>query len=216
MSDRTVTAFQKIYKTHEWSGRSLSGPGSDQERTIEFRSFLEEFIKAHGVRSVVDFGCGDWSYARLVNWQGALYTGIDVVDSVIEQNRRTHGSDDVSFMLRESSDTPLPPADLFIAKEVLQHLPTADVHKVLSLASKYQYCILVNDIAHERRASWRRGWKWQEVCGMNIDIDPGGYRLLSLRDAPFQLRAHQALTYQNSYRDLRWTKEVLVTHAGLR
>lgn len=210
MSSRTVTAFQKIYETHEWLGESLSGPGSDPERTTEFRSFLELFIELKRIQSVVDFGCGDWSYAKLVNWKGARYVGIDVVASVIDRNRRLYGSDSVSFMLRESADAPLPSADLFIVKEVLQHLPSTDIFKILSEASRYPYCIFVNDISHERRGGWKRAWRWDKVCTLNVEIQPGGYRPLSLRDAPFHVLAYQSLTYANRYRNMRWMKEVLV------
>jgi len=216
MNNRTVAAFQRIYASHEWRGGSLSGPGSDPERTLEFRNFLEEFIEEKRIRSIVDFGCGDWAYARLVNWGLARYTGIDLVESVIERNRCLYGSDKVSFMLRTSADTPLPPADLFIAKEVLQHLPSAEILSILSLASNYPYCIFVNDIAHERRAGWQRGWRWVQPSEMNVDINPGAHRLLSLREPPFVLQARRALTYENRYRNLRWTKEVLVAEHGVR
>ncbi len=132
------------------------------------------------------------------------------MESVIQVNQQSYGTEKVSFVLRESTEAPLPTADLFIAKEVLQHLPSADVHSILALASNYRYAIFVNDIAHQRRAGWQRGWRWQDVSEVNIDVEAGGYRLLSLRDAPFRLDARQALTYENRYRNLRWTKEVLV------
>lgn len=210
MNNRSVIAFQSIYATHEWKGGSLSGPGSDPERTLEFRNFLENFIESKNIRSIVDFGCGDWTYAKLMDWKGAHYIGIDVVDTVVQRNRELYESARVQFLLRQSLDAPMPQAELFVAKDVLQHLPTEDVHKVLAIASSYQYCIFVNDISHQRRRSWRHAWRWKDFCDVNVDIEPGGYRLLSLRDAPFYLDARIEFTYLNRYRDMRWTKQVLV------
>jgi len=42
--------------------------------TGPYRTSLEDFIRANGVRSVLDYGCGDWQFSRLIDWQQAFYT----------------------------------------------------------------------------------------------------------------------------------------------
>lgn len=215
-------AFSKIYDRHIWKGRSLSGPGSDAERTREFRALLATFMKDHHVQSVVDLGCGDWSYSQLIDWTGIRYTGVDTVDSVVEKNQRLYAKANISFLCRDAAQQDIPPADLIIVKEVLQHLPNKDVQTILSKLPAFRYALLVNDVSHHIRGSWKNLWRWQPICPTNTDVAPGGYRLLALQKPPFSLPATRLLVYHNQYRNYRWQKEVLLwtgsqnarTHAG--
>ena len=54
--DETVTGvaekFAEIYRSAAWGGGS--GPGSDPYFSIEYRAFLEKFMRMNGVRSVVE------------------------------------------------------------------------------------------------------------------------------------------------------------------
>lgn len=202
--------FSKIYDHHTWLGQSLSGPGSDADRTIEFRSLLEQFLSSHHIQSVVDLGCGDWSYSQLINWDGVKYTGIDVVESVIEKNQLQYAKPNITFLCADAAIQDIPVADLIIVKEVLQHLPNKDVQAILERARTYPFAIFVNDISHHIRGNWKQLWRWRPICPTNTDIKPGGYRLLSLREPPFSLNATQILTYGNKYKTRHWRKEVLL------
>lgn len=203
-------AFVKIYTSHEWKGRSLSGPGSDGERTQVFRGFLEAFLREHAVTSVLDCGCGDWSYSQLVDWTDIDYTGVDVVPDVIARNQQAFGAGNIRFLCVEPTVSELPEADLFLCKEVLQHLPSSRVHEIVEIAKRYRHAILINDIEHDIQGGWRKLWRWRSASPHNVDIPAGSYRLLSLRDAPFSLHAEQVLLYPNRYAKRRWMKEVLV------
>jgi len=216
MTGSTKDNFTAIYQNHTWLGKSLSGPGSDANRTTLFRSYLERFIREKDIRAVVDLGCGDWSYSRLVNWGGANYTGVDVVESVIASNRAQYGSKTVSFLCLNAAAEEIPAADLLIVKEVLQHLPNADIQAILSKIGAYKYAIFVNDITHHIRGSWKELWQWRPICSTNTDIEAGGYRLLMLTEPPFSLNATRVLIYDNRYKELRWRKEVLLYVNGIR
>lgn len=205
-------AFSTIYDRHEWRGGSKSGPGSDPERTVEYRSLLQRFLKEHNIRSILDIGCGDWSFSRLIDWSGMKYIGIDTVESVIADNQIRFGSTNVSFHCMDAIQDALPQADLMLVKEVLQHLPINDVKAILNKVRNFRFAILVNDIAFQRRGSWRDLWRWQPVCSVNSEIRPGEYRLLALREPPFSVEAIPMQTYENRYENYRWIKEVLLIH----
>jgi hypothetical protein len=66
--------FEEIYRKNEWGYGS--GHGSLPKHNKGYIEFLEKFIKDKNVRSVVDMGCGDWQFSRLVDWNGAQYQGI--------------------------------------------------------------------------------------------------------------------------------------------
>lgn len=134
--------FSRIYAREEWDGEALSGLGSREETTREFRSFLEEFLQQRKITSVVDAGCGHWpsGYQRFMHWQNVRYTGVDVVPYVVQENANyfedasvlsSHGLRSAKFICDDVSNS-LPEADLLLVKDVLMHLPNRAVHDFLA------------------------------------------------------------------------------------
>src|SRR5579871_398362 len=72
--------FSKIYEANEWGYGS--GVGSLPLNNVDYIKFLKLFIERNTIRSVVDFGCGDWQFSRFINWAGITYTGFDIVEDV--------------------------------------------------------------------------------------------------------------------------------------
>jgi len=70
--------FNNIYQNNLWDFGS--GPGSLEQNTTEYRIFLQNFIRQNKIKRVLDIGCGDWRFSRLMDWSGLVYTGIDVSD----------------------------------------------------------------------------------------------------------------------------------------
>ena len=168
--------FNGIYSEGIWgrdvTGKGTSGSGSTLEITREYRAYLEDFIRKHHVRSVVDAGCGDWTFSSTIDWGGASYLGVDIASDVIEANRRKYEKRHVTFQVGDITEE-LPAADLLISKDVLQHLPDALVDKFIRnnlKKGKYKWVLLTND----------RG-------SGNPDIVPGGYRAINLAAAPFNV-----------------------------
>ena len=168
--------FNGIYSEGIWgrdvTGKGTSGSGSTLEITREYRAYLEDFIRKHRVRSVVDAGCGDWTFSSTIDWGGASYRGVDIASDVIEANRRKYEKRSVTFQVGDITEE-LPAADLLISKDVLQHLPDALVDRFIRnnlKKGKYKWVLLTND----------RG-------SGNPDIVPGGYRAINLAAAPFNV-----------------------------
>lgn len=154
-----------------------SGPGSSFAYTARFRPWLVQFLRDRRVESVVDWGCGDWEWAQHIPWKalGVRYTGLDVVAAVVEKARALHGDPGhVEFMLATPAALEaLPPADLVICKDVLQHLPIAEIQDLLRrLSRKARFGLWIND---------RHG------AGDNAEIARGDYRSLDLARPPFRL-----------------------------
>ena len=141
--DATCAAFTAIYVDKVWGGGSgASGP----DLTQPYMRMLADFMHNNAVTSVVDVGCGDWQFSRVMDWSGIRYQGFDVVDAVIDLNKERFASDNITFAtLRSISD--LPKADLVVCKDVLQHLPNRDVNEYLDyFSTHYKYAIVTNDI----------------------------------------------------------------------
>ena len=124
--------FVQIYRRNTWGFGS--GHGSLPSVTAPYRFLVEQFVRENRPRSIVDLGCGDWQFSHLINWQGAKYVGLDIVPTVIEENRRRYASDNVSFEVTDEAFSSLPAADLLLAKDVLQHWSAHDVKRFLAEA----------------------------------------------------------------------------------
>lgn len=182
--------FSKIYKDKVWGennrGEGTSGPGSSLEQTVTYRNYLQKFLRDHNIKSVVDVGCGDWSFSKEIDWSGIEYTGYDVVEEVIQKNTQLYSSSSIHFVKADiSNNIQLPPADLLLCKEVLQHLPFHDIANFLTMIEPYKYCLIVNDIQPSGDTT------------KNVDIERGGYRCLDLREPPFCLNAIELFTYKS-------------------
>lgn len=169
-------AFARFYdgNSREWG--LTSGPGSNPYDTIEYRAFLEKFIKMNGVRSVVDFGCGDWQFSRFIDFGSAQYLGLDVVEKLIEANTGRFASERVRFQLSPVDPASIPPGDLLIIKDVLQHLPN---HQIMELQrvlfGRFRHVLLTN--SYQKLSTQR-----------NVEINVGQFRCLDLMSPPFSFR----------------------------
>lgn len=180
MIDAELTnTFEDIYRQDRWTNGS--GPGSAPSSTIEYRAFIERFIKENEVRSVTDLGCGDWQFSKLIDWTGVEYTGFDIVDFIIERNVRDYGADNVRFqLLTDIAD--LPGGDLLLCKEVLQHLPNAMIADYLDqFRRKYKFTLITNAI--------------EPLDIANGDIASGDWRPLRLDRPPFSARGANVFVY---------------------
>ena len=172
-----TNTFNRIYAEGTWgkdvAGKGTSGTGSTLEITREYRAYLEDFIKTHKITSVVDAGCGDWTFSSAIDWGGASYLGVDIASDVIATVRARHEKGNITFQVGDITDD-LPAADLLISKDVLQHLSNTLVHDFIRnnlRTGKYKWVILTND----------RGTK-------NSDVESGGYRAIDLSAPPFDVR----------------------------
>lgn len=171
------TTFNSIYQNGVWAkgadGKGTSGTGSTVAITNDYRRFLQDFIKSNNIKSVVDAGCGDWEFSSVVDWNNARYLGVDISTTVIADVRKKFQSKTVKFMVGDVTDS-LPPADLLICKDVLQHLPIKLIKKFIKnnlKRGKYKWALITND----------RGTD-------NPDIKPGEYRLINLSAPPLNVK----------------------------
>jgi SAM-dependent methyltransferase len=139
-------SFRKIYSTKVWGDNGqpfYSGPGSHGPIADQYSAAVAAFIKDHGVRSVVDCGCGDFSIGgRIVEATAVQYTGVDVVDDLIEHHKKTVQNSRVSFLCADLTRDPLPSADLYLIRQVLQHLANREIAKVLGRVGDFPMTLI--------------------------------------------------------------------------
>jgi SAM-dependent methyltransferase len=187
-NENAEKVFTYIYEQGTWGrneyGYGISGSGSSIENAAAYMKFLEDFIKANEIKSVVDVGCGDWSFSRHINWNLAHYTGIDVVKAVIEKNQILFTSPTVTFLCGDILNMNFPSADLLICKDVLQHLSNEDIKVFLTKLNHYKHCLITNDTDAYTLSS------------TNEQIPRGEYRNLDLTKSPFNHKGVKILNFR--------------------
>ncbi len=145
--------FTEIYRRNLWGGHPgelYSGPGSELAVAEPYIRAVTEYIHSHGIRSVVDLGCGDFRVGReVVAAAGVRYCGVDVVPELIERNQEAFGSELVRFACQDITRDSLPPADLCLIRQVLQHLSNAQIRAVLQNCSHYSGLIVTEHVLPE-------------------------------------------------------------------
>ncbi|TAN57252.1 MAG: methyltransferase domain-containing protein [Rhodospirillales bacterium] len=127
--------FEKIWKDNaDQNIETRSGPGSTLKQTRDLRKALKDLLHRLGVRSLVDAGCGDanwmWDAAKPLD----LYIGIDLLEEQLNGARRIHAHrSNMLFKAGDITRDPLPRADMVLCRDVLTHLPDADILKALKL-----------------------------------------------------------------------------------
>jgi 2-polyprenyl-3-methyl-5-hydroxy-6-metoxy-1,4-benzoquinol methylase len=179
LEDRAAV-FSYIYERGVWlNGRAegaRSGIGSEVSATEEIRQGLTRVIAELEIHSLLDVGCGDFTWMQHVDLGDVDYLGVDVVPSVIAHNQQVHGGPRHRFATLDAVnavDGQLPKADAVLCREVLIHLSFSDARRLLQNVqhSGAKYLIATHDTE----------------TMFNADIKTGDYRLLNLEKRPFSL-----------------------------
>lgn len=168
-------AFLDIYLKNGWrSDESRSGWGSEVNHTGPARRALAEILSSLKVKVFLDAPCGDFNWMRHVQLpDGATYIGGDIVEPLIDELKQKFESETYSFRVIDIAADVLPPADLWLCRDVLFHLPTLDVLSVLrNFASSSIPYLLTTTYDFPKK---------------NDDVKPGGFRYINLRLPPFGL-----------------------------
>jgi hypothetical protein len=172
-SARMEETFSDIYRRRAWGAdcESVSGPGSTIERTSALRDDIGELVKELNARVVLDAGCGDYNWMRLLDLDLDHYFGIDVVPELISENECKYGNGIRSFHNIDFTRDRVVRADLILSRDSLVHLSFEDIFAALRnfKESGSTYLLTTTYTSHEK----------------NTDIQAGDWRPLNLELPPF-------------------------------
>jgi SAM-dependent methyltransferase len=173
--------FAEAYEENRWGGQRgsfHSGSGSTSEHAQQYSRVINAFVNNHGVRRVIDLGCGDFRIGALLVETGIIYTGVDIVEGLIRRNRTLYGSEWVHFACLDIIEDELPDGDLCLVRQVLQHLSNQQILNVLRNTEKYPYVIVTE---HYPAPHALRTRNIDKPCGEDVRIYDGSGVFL---DAP--------------------------------
>ncbi|HEV7839710.1 MAG TPA: methyltransferase domain-containing protein [Gemmatimonadaceae bacterium] len=168
--------FARIYQTNLWfDAESRSGAGSSLDSTAQLRDALPPLLRRLNARRLLDVPCGDFNWMSYVDLSGIDYTGGDIVEPLIEADRKRYESPSRQFLKVDVINGPLPEADVILCRDCLVHFSFANILAAFRTikASGAEYLLTTTFPSREA----------------NKDIVDGDWRPLNLEASPFLLPA---------------------------
>lgn len=124
--------FHSLYRRNPWGDpASVSGPGSGLNRTASFRDQIPVLLNELRAKSMLDAGCGDFNWMRMVDLKLEHYIGVDIFPELIAQNEEMFGDEVRSFLHSDVTRDELPSVDVVLCRDCLVHFSFADVRAAL-------------------------------------------------------------------------------------
>src|SRR5262249_41327134 len=169
--------FREAYLSNSWGDpESVSGPGSGVVRTAAFRDEIPPLLRDLRVTSLLDAGCGDFNWMRLIDLPVDRYVGVDIVPELVEQNVRQYADRKHAFALADFTRAALPRMDVILCRDCLVHFAFADIRAALRNFAR-------------SGARWLLTTTFIDPQRENTDIETGGWRPLNLQRPPFNFPA---------------------------
>ncbi|MCQ6274858.1 class I SAM-dependent methyltransferase [Bacillus sp. V3B] len=164
--------FTNIHKKNAWGNfHSVSGSGSSITQTTTLIQGLPKLIKHLKVKKMIDAPCGDFNWMKEIYENLEIYIGIDIVNEIIERNKKQYLADNLQFIHSDITKDPLPEGDLILCRDCLVHFSFSDIRLAINnfKASRSRY--LLTTTFTNRKS--------------NTDIKTGAWRPLNLEMKPF-------------------------------
>lgn len=163
--------FEHIYQKNLWGGKqSVSGPGSDVERTKTIVEQIPKLIHDFEIKTMLDAPCGDFNWMRHIDFN-IDYIGIDIVPQLIEKNNKWYANAKRKFHYSDITTNLLDQVDLILCRDCLVHFSFQDIqlaiHNFKRSGSKYLLTTTFTRIEN------------------NVDIVTGEWRPLNFEKPPF-------------------------------
>jgi SAM-dependent methyltransferase len=174
VNKQAKSVFKEIYHSNFWgSSESVSGRGSTLEETALVIELMNDLIIKFNIKSILDIPCGDFNWMNRVDLSSVSYIGADIVEEIIDKNNFKFSSSNITFMVKDLINDPLPQYDLIIVRDCLVHLSNKDIQKCLNniknSGSKYLLATSFPSFSH------------------NKNIVTGEWRPINLQRKPFYL-----------------------------
>ena len=183
MDNELKNTFTQIYKTKIWG--EGSGQGSTDEIIVNtYINDISVFLKSLNKKpKIVDLGCGDFNIGSKIIEYSSEYVACDIVEFIIEENKKKYFDANVEFQVLDISKDDLPLGDVAIIRQVLQHLSNDDISRFTqSIPRGFSYLLLTEHLPSER------GFLANKDKASGSDIRLGSGSGVVLTQLPFNLK----------------------------
>jgi len=142
----TREAFSYIYKNNIWGKDAASpycsGTGSRGKAAQQYIEVVRKYIRANRISSVLDIGCGDYFIGSQLADSLQNYHGVDIVPELIQYLTIHRSRPGVEFSCRDVICDDLPPSELCLVRQVLQHLSNDEILALLPKLEQYKHVLI--------------------------------------------------------------------------
>ncbi len=193
------------FRYGQWRGaaETISGVGSTVAYTQPLRQSLPKLLGELKIKRLLDAPCGDFNWMKELDLGDIHYTGLDIVERIVEENITKFANSRRQFFKRDITRDALPNADLIMVRDCLFHLPFTSIADFFEnyLRSNIEYVLLTNNA---------------NLKNVNLAV-PGQYRPVNFLLPPFEFPQPSAGRKLRDYPDGQperymylWTRDQLV------
>jgi ubiquinone/menaquinone biosynthesis C-methylase UbiE len=128
---------------------------------------------------MIDTSCGDWYWMKFIQSKFCDYTGIDVVPSVIENNKKKYSNEKTRFICMDIvsylKTLPSKSVDLILCRHTCEHLPITYIKELIQECKRVTKYLLLTT---KKTSS-------DEKCNQEIVLGETSYRPINLDLDPF-------------------------------
>ena len=147
----TKKAMEQVYEKKLWGANEspfYSGEGSHDLKIVKpYIEAVSKFLKSFRTPvSVCDLGCGDFNIGKQLQSVAKHYYAIDIAKPLIDYNKTKFNAEHLEFYCMDIAKDDLPPSDIVILRQVLQHLSNTEIKQLIDKLYSYRYIILTEHI----------------------------------------------------------------------
>jgi SAM-dependent methyltransferase len=112
--DTLFSDKKKVQKDH-----SIWGPGDVHKNSKKLIELLPEVLEKLDIKSFTDVGCGDFMWLNKLDWSEIKYTGLDIVERMMQENQKKYP--ELTFKYMNLIEEVPPKSDMIFLRSVLIH-----------------------------------------------------------------------------------------------
>lgn len=141
--DNVKKIFGKIYNENLWTYKNIKSGQGSQGKFLNFSVKLIKKKKYINNKKVCSIGCGDFNFGKEIYKLSNKYIGTDIVQGLINLNKKKFRSKKLTFKCLDAINEKLPYAEVYIVRQVFQHLKNENIKKILSKIFKKKPLIVI-------------------------------------------------------------------------
>lgn len=188
--------FSKIYERKLWGddkeSKFYSGIGSRGVVAATYVERVSELLCQHASNlgrtiTVIDLGCGDFEIGSqlVANVRNMNYIGCDIVPELIAHHKRSVSDARIEFKTLDIVADDLPPGDVCLIRQVLQHLSNSDIKRLLTKLRNFHkvyitegYPVVIGGpVNPDKRVGSDVRFDWRIGSGRGVELDKEPFRL---------------------------------------
>jgi len=141
--------FNIIYKKNLWNigkkNKYYSGVGSRDKRIINpYIKKINNIIKNKNYK-ILDLGTGDFNVSKKLYEHAKIFYATDIVKPLIVRNKKKFLAKNLKFLHLDICKDKLPSVDVYILRQVLQHLSNNEIKLILKKLNKKGKMIIITE-----------------------------------------------------------------------